>query len=470
MSITSELTLLSIAELSRKLQEKEISPVELLNACFEQIATLDGRLHAFNSLRTKDALVEAQCAEKEILRGNWQGHLHGIPVGIKDLIDVAGLPTTAQALHRQIAIATEDANVVRALKDAGAVIIGKQSTLEYAAGIAQLDGPLPTAHNPWNLKYDPAGSSSGSAVAVAAGLCLGSVGTETAGSIRDPASWCGVAGLKPTDGLVSRRGVLPLSKTMDCIGPLAWTVEDCATMLSGMVSSDPEDVDLKGFRPPDLSILDRGIRGLRVGVVRHFYEDDANMDVEVLEAMELSLSVLEGLGAQLSTVQLAAFDHYGRIARNITWPEEYAEHEAELIGYPDRFGAVTRSRLEEGRNILAHVYIHAMKQRACLIDELTTVLRDVDLLVLPTTKKPAQVIGYEATPLGELELSLTRPFNLTGNPVLALCNGFSTSGLPLSIQVVGRHFADDMVLRTGHALETALDIRSMRPPIVRETT
>jgi aspartyl-tRNA(Asn)/glutamyl-tRNA(Gln) amidotransferase subunit A len=470
MPITSELPLLSITELSRKLREKEISPVELLDSCLERIEALDSRLHAFNSLRTKEALVEAQRAEKEILRGNWLGLLHGIPVGIKDLIDVAGLPTTAQALHRQTAIATEDASVVRALKDAGAIILGKQSTLEYAAGIAQLDGPLPTTHNPWNLNYDPAGSSSGSAVAVAAGLCSGSVGTETAGSIRDPASWCGVAGLKPTDGLVSRKGVLPLSRTMDCLGPLAWTVEDCATMLSGMISGDPEDLALKGFRPPDLSAIGRGVRGLHIGVVRHFYEGDVDMDVEVLDAMEQSLSVLEGLGAQLSTVQLAAFDHYGKIARNITWPEEYAEHEAELTGYPSRFGAVTRSRLEDGRNVLAHVYIHAMKRRTSLIDELAGVMRNIDLLVLPTTKKPAQVIGYEATPLGELELSLTRPFNLTGNPVLALCNGFSTSGLPLSIQVVGRHFADDMVLRTGHALETALDIRSMRPPIVRETT
>ncbi len=470
MPSTFELPLLSIAELSRKLREKEISPVELLTSCLARIAALDGRLHAFNSLRAEAALAEARLAEKEILRGNWLGHLHGIPVGIKDLIDVAGLPTTAQALHRKNAIAMEDASVVHTLKDAGAIIIGKQSTLEYAAGIAQIDGPLPTARNPWNLDYDPAGSSSGSAVAVAAGLCPGSVGTETAGSIRDPASWCGVAGLKPTDGLVSRKGVLSLSRTMDSIGPLAWTVEDCAKMLSAMISSDPEDLALEGFRRPSLSVLDRGVRGLRVGIVRHFYEGDSDMDAEVLGAMEQSLTVLEGLGANLSTVHLAAFDHYGTIARSITWPEEYAEHEAELTGHPDRFGAVTRSRLEDGKSIPAHVYLNAMRRRAALIEELAEVMRDVDVLVLPTTKKPAQVLGYEHTPLGELELSLTRPFNLTGNPSLALCNGFSASGLPLSVQLVGRHFEDDVVLRVGHALETAVALSSRRPPIARETT
>ena len=357
---------------------------------------------------------------------------------------------------------------MQALRQAGAIILGKQATVEYAVSGTQFDLPWPPTRNPWNLDLDPSSSSSGSAAAAAAGLCPGSVGTETAGSIRDPAAWCGVAGLKPTDGLVSRTGVLPLSRTMDCVGPLAWTVEDCALMLAGMVSDDPCDRAVKGFRRPDISELACGVKGLRVGVVRHFYEGDPDVDPEVIEATERSLTVLQHLGARLSTVRLADFDHYGTVARNITWPEEYAEHGAELVAHPDRFCAVTRSRLQDGKDVPAPVYINALRRRTELIGELAEVMRDVDVLVLPTAKKPAQVLGYEATPVGELELSLTRPFNLTGSPALALCNGFNAAGLPLSLQIIGRPFEDDVVLRAGHTLEQALGLRSRRPAIARE--
>ncbi|RYE54493.1 MAG: amidase, partial [Rhizobiaceae bacterium] len=441
--------LLSLAELSRRLRSRDLSPVELTQRYLDRIAEFDGRLHSFNSVRAEGALEDAARAEREILTGQWLGPLHGVPIGIKDLIDVAGLPTTAQAAHRRDAIAHEDAGVVKALRQAGAIILGKQATAEYAMSGTSFDLPWPPTRNPWNLEMDPSSSSSGSAVSVAAGLCAGSVGTETASSIRDPAAWCGVAGMKPTNRLVSRRGVLPLSPSMDCVGPLAWTSEDCALMLSAMVSTDPEDTCVSGFRSPDLTGIGGGIKGLRVGVVRHFYEDDQHLDDDVLYAMERSLSTLEQLDARLSTVKLGNFDEYCAVSRTISWPEEYEEHRAELDAYPDRFTAITRSRFEDGKSTSAANYIEARKRQVALTEDLREIMRDVDVLVLPTTKTAAKVLGYEHTSLGEVELSLTRPFNLTGGPSIAVCNGFVSSGLPTSIQMIGRHFEDDSVLRAA---------------------
>jgi aspartyl-tRNA(Asn)/glutamyl-tRNA(Gln) amidotransferase subunit A len=420
-------------------------------------------VHGFNSLRAEAALEDARQAEQDIVHSKWLGPLHGIPIGIKDLIDVAGLTTTAQAEHRRDAVAATDAGVVASLKRAGAVILGKQATHEYAVGGTELDGPWPPTRNPWNLDLDPLGSSSGSAASVAAGLCAGSVGSDTAGSIRDPAAWCGVAGLKPTDRLVSRVGLLPLSRSMDCVGPIAWTVEDCALMLSGMISDSPDDRTVPGFHAPDFSGLEDGVQGLRVGAVLHFYEDDADVDPEVLGAMSTTLATLTRLGALVTAVQIGDFDHYCSTARRISWPEEFAEHGEELVAHEARFTAVSRSRLQAGRDVPAFEYIRAQRERAKLTSKLAEVMRDVDLLILPTLKKPAQVLGFEHTPLGEIELSLTRPFNLTGNPALSLCNGYTTQGLPLAAQIVGRHFEDELVLRAGHALERALGTRSRRP-------
>ncbi len=451
--ITTELAFASISELSKLIRARAVSPVELTRLYLERIRLLDDRLHSFNCVAEETALAAAAAAEKAIASGDWRGPLHGIPLGIKDMIDVAGLPTTAQAVHRRDFIPGEDATVVTALKQAGGIILGKQAMTEYAVGGTQIDHTWPPARNPWDLTLDPLSSSSGAAVAVAAGLCPGGVGTETAGSIRDPAAWCGVAGLKPTDGLVSTKGVLPISPTMDCVGPLAWTVEDCGLMLGGMIPSGSGD----------LSQVKGGIKGLRVGVVRHFYEADPHVDESVLLATEQSLKVMEQLGAHVSTVQIGSFDEYCAIARGISWPEEFAAHRAELEGYPDRFTAVSRERLESGRSVSAADYIRALGRRAEVIAELNLIMRDIDVLVLPTMKKPAQVLGFEFTALGEIELSLTRPFNLTGGPSVALCNGFSPEGLPISLQIVGRHFEDDVVLRAGCALEETLGLRSRRP-------
>jgi len=453
-----ELALKSLAELSRLIDARQISPVELTRSYIERIARLDGHLHAWNCLRADAAIADAQASERRAMAGARLGPLDGIAIGIKDLIDVEGLPTTAQAEHRRNHVAAGDAAAVAALKRAGAIILGKQATAEYAVGGTRIDGPWPATRNPWDLERDPSSSSSGSAVAVAAGLCAGSVGTETAGSIRDPAAWCGVAGLKPTNGLVSTQGVLTLSQSMDCVGPLAWTTEDCRLMLAAMVPAGQvvrrSNADLEGG----------GLRGVRIGVVRDFYEDDPDMDDDVIAAMERSLLAFETLGARLSTVKIGDFDDYGATARAISWPEEYENHRDELEAFSERLSTVSRSRLQDGRRYSAADYIRAKKRLTSAQARLHEIMRYVDVLVLPTNKKPAQVLGYEHMNLGHGELSLTRPFNLTGGPALASCNGFTRQGLPTSIQIIGRHLEDYTVLSTGVTLEHALALRDRRPP------
>ena len=458
-------SLLCLSELSQLLRRRQISPVELVRRFIDRIARLDPALHCYNHVLIAESIKSARIAERAIMEGKAAGPLAGIPVGIKDLIDVAGAPTTAQAIHLRNNVAAADAGVVRALRKAGVIVLGKQATAEYAVGGTQLDSHWPPPRNPWNLDLDTASSSSGSAAAVAAGLCAGAVGTDTSGSIRVPAAWCGVAGMMPTEGLVSRRGILPVSRTIDCVGPLAWTAEDCSLMLGAMLSDDPADTRLPGWRAPDFASVTAPIRGLRVGVLRHYFEGDPNLDNDVRRATADTLKALRARGAIIRDVRLSDFDTYSTAARHISWPEEYAEHGPELEAFPGRFGAVTRSRLQDGKTIPAYDYIRASRRRHDLIVEIETVLRDIDVIVLPTISKPAQVLGYEHTELAKTTRWLTRPFNLTGSPALSVCNGFTPSGLPLAVQIIGRRYDDGTVLQVGHAVETELATRARRPAI-----
>lgn len=463
--MASDIALLSLKDLSALIRKRQLSPLDLVQHYIDRIARLDPQLHCFNHVLFDESLKAARTAERAIMDGHSIGPLHGIPVGFKDLIDVAGAPTTAQAVHLRDNIAKTDAGVVSALRRAGAIILGKQATAEYAVGGTQLESPWPPPRNPWNLDLDTASSSSGSAAAVAVGLCAGAVGTDTSGSIRVPAAWCGVAGLMPTEGLVSRKGILPVSRTIDCIGPLAWTSLDCALMLGAMLSDDPDDTRLPGWHAPDLESVANSSRGLRIGVLRHYYEDDPHLDGEVRRAMEDTIATLRAGGSVVQDVRLSDFETYATAARQISWPEEYAEHGPELGAFPDRFGTVTRSRLQDGKTIPAYDYIRASRRRLELIAEIESVLRDVDVIVLPTISKPAQILGYEHTEIAKITRWLTRPFNLTGSPALSVCNGFTPSGLPLAIQIIGRRYDDGTVLQVGHAVETELATRDRRPAI-----
>jgi aspartyl-tRNA(Asn)/glutamyl-tRNA(Gln) amidotransferase subunit A len=442
----SDICFMPLVEQARLLASGALSAVEVTEAYLARITTQDGALRAWVSVDAEDARQQAAQADARRAAGHDLGPLLGLPIGVKDLIDLAGHPTAAGAAHLRGNIAAKDAPVVAALRRAGAVVLGKTATAEYAVGGTVAESP----RNPWNRDCDAGASSSGSAVAVAAGMCAAALGSETAGSIRVPAAWCGVAGLVPTQALVSRRGVLPLSQTMDCIGPMARSVADCALLLQGMLTDDPEDRATPGFRLPDLTRQME--KSLRLGIPRHIFEDDPELDTEVRAAFASSLQALRDLGCILTEVVLDGYATWADAARAISWPEETANHGAELRAHPDRFSAVTRSRLTAGLGFTAPEHILAHRTRQAAIASLRATFQSVDLLVLPTTKAPAQAFGYEHLP-GARDLSYTRAFNLTGTPSLTLCNGFSTAGLPLSVQVIGRSFEDDQVLALGVALE-----------------
>jgi aspartyl-tRNA(Asn)/glutamyl-tRNA(Gln) amidotransferase subunit A len=449
--MTTDPCLLPMTEQARLIASGDLSSVALTQSYLDRTARLDGQLQSWFTVAADSALQQARGADAQ---ATGRGPLHGLPIGIKDLIDVAGLPTTAGAAHRLDHMAAEDAAVITALRRAGAVILGKTATAEYAVGGTALDGPFPAPRNPWNRDCDASSSSSGSAVAVAAGLCSAAVGTETAGSIRVPAAWSGVAGLVATQALISRQGVLALSRTVDCVGPMARSVADCALLLQGMITDDPADRATPGFRLPDPARLNSPAKGLRIGLPRHVYEDDPDLDPQVRAAFAATLDQLRDQGCILTDVTLERYATWADTARAITWPEEYAEHGAELHAHPDRFGKVARSRLQEGLKFTAPDHALALRARHAAIASLRKTFGTVDLLALPTTKAPAQPFGYEHRP-GARDLSYTRPFNLTGNPSLTLCNGLSTEGLPLAVQLIGRWFDEDLVLSAGHAIDTA---------------
>jgi aspartyl-tRNA(Asn)/glutamyl-tRNA(Gln) amidotransferase subunit A len=447
--------LLSLTEQARLLVSGEMTSAALTEAHLDRIAWLDPDLHAFITVDADGARRAAAGSDARRKAGGALGPLDGLTVGIKDLIDVAGLPTTAAAAHRRDHRAEKDAPVITALRRAGAMIVGKTTTAEYAVGGTALDGPYPGARNPWNRECDAASSSSGSAVAVVAGLAAGAVGTETAGSIRVPAAWCGAAGLVPTQALISRQGVLPLSRSLDCIGPMARTAADCAILLQAMITDDPADRATPGFRLPDPQRIAAGINGLRIGIPRHVFEDDPDLSNEVRAAFSTTLDHLRDLGCLLVDVTLAGFDLWADAARKISWPEEYAEHGEELQTHPDRFGAVTRSRLQEGLTFTAPDHVLALRQRKAARASLSDTFGDVDLLALPTAKTVAQPFGYEHGPNAR-DLTYGRPFNLVGAPMLTLCNGFSRSGLPLAVQFIARPFNEDLLLGVGISVERAL--------------
>lgn len=456
---------LSLAEASRLIRDKKVSPVELTQECLARIAKFDDQLHSFILPLPEEALAQARQAEAEIAAGRWRGPLHGIPFALKDIIAAKGHPTTGHSAVLKDRVSQEDAFVTARLREAGVVFLGKLSTWEFAIGGPSHDLPWPAARNPWNTAHDPAGSSSGSAAAVAAGLCLGALGTDTGGSIRSPASLCGIAGHKPTYGLVSRRGVLPLSFSLDHIGPMCWTTEDCALVLKVIAGHDP--LDIASARTPvkdPAAGLDGGLKGVRIGVIRNFHERDFPATAEVTAALEASLPVLKDLGASVRDVSLSPLHAFQSAGLLISRSDAFAIHGKVLRENPQLYGAIGRRRIVAGAFASASDYVNAQRQRVRLTAEVANVMRDVDILLCPTSREAAPKLGDYAHHVGG-NTHYCRPFNLTGQPALSVCNGFSTDGLPLSLQIAGRHFEDDLVLRVGDAYEKATAFRARRPEL-----
>lgn len=454
---------LTISQASAQIKARKLSPVELTKAFLERVRRFDGVLNSHLLVLETEALADARRAEAEISAGGWKGPLHGIPIGLKDIYNTGGIRTTGHSALFKDHVPTEDAFTVRLLREAGAVITSKLATWEFAIGGSSFDLPWPPARNPWDATLDPSGSSSGSGVAVAAGFCMGAMGSDTGGSIRGPAAWCGIAGHKPTYGLLSRRGILPLSFSLDHAGPMCWTSEDCALMMQVLVRHDPLDPGSADVPAPDfISGLKGDLKGLRVGVVRHFFERDLMTDPETIAALETSVAVLRDMGATVGDVALSPFGTYADCGSLIARSEAYAIHQHWLRTSPELYGAFGRHRLMAGAFVLAADYINAQRERSRLVAELAETMKTVDVLIFPTARCPARPIGEDSMASG-FQPFFNRAFNVTGSPALSICNGFSQTGLPLALQIGGRPFEDALVLKVGDALERALGTRARRP-------
>ena len=445
----------SISELAPRLQRREISPVEITRDCLARIEKLNPSLNAFITVMGESAIEQARWAEAEIGRREWRGALHGVPVAPKDLIDTAGVRTTAASALYKDRVPLEDAEVVRRLRQAGAIIVGKNNLHEFAYGGSSLVSYFGEVHNPWDVGRIAGGSSGGSAAAVTAGLAYAAIGTDTAGSIREPAALCGCVGIKPTYGRVSSRGVIPLSPSLDHVGPLAATVEDAAIVLQAIAGYDAADITSVDVPVADyVPALREGVKGVRVGVPRGYFFDD--LDAEVAAAMDHALAGLQSLGTELREVQLEV-----PTDRTLQAAESYAYHAENVAKSPELYQAETVRRIRSGEKVTAAEYIQRRREQDESRRGIRAVFADVDVLVTPTMPMPAPAIAdLKANPeaLRPAELRLlrnTRPFNVWGLPAISVPCGFTQGGLPIGMQIAGAHWREDLMLRVAHAYEQA---------------
>jgi aspartyl-tRNA(Asn)/glutamyl-tRNA(Gln) amidotransferase subunit A len=460
----TDVHLQSIAEIGRLYRTRKLSPVELTKIYLARIAALDAKLVSFVLPTPERALADAQHAESDFMRGVDHGPMQGVPYCLKDIVETAGIRTTGQSRLLANHVPKQDATVAAMLNAGGGVLLGKNTTWEFAHGGPSWDVFAPPAHNPWNLDHHPAGSSSGSAAAVAAGFAAGTIGSDTGGSIRGPAAACGIAGLKPTYGRVSRKGVLPNCFSHDHVGPLAWRTEDVALMMKVIAGHDPADPGSADVEVPDyMAALDGHCTGITIGVP-YTWLDESKTTPETRAALEAALTVLKQLGARVVPVTLSALQTYSDSKRTIAMTELFSIHEKTLRTRPDLLGASLRYRIQCGALIRAEDYVQAMRMRTVLASEMQAIFRKVDIVALPTGEPAGKL---EPTPHSSLftQNSLTTPFNSTGHPALSVCMGLAANGLPQSLQLAGRPFEEATVLRVGDAYEKATPWRDRRPEI-----
>ena len=449
-------SLLSIAELGAAFRARRLSPVEVTRHCLERIGRLDPELHAFITVTADLALEQARAAAEELARGHDRGPLHGVPIALKDLIDTAGIRTTGASALFNDRVPVEDAEVVTRLKRAGAVMLGKLNLHEVAYGASGFVGCFPATRNPRSPAHICGGSSSGSAAAVAAGLCYAALGTDTSGSIRVPASLCGIVGFMPSYGLVPLRGVIPLSLSYDHVGPMTRTVRDAALVLQAIAGYDHQDITSADLPVPDFAAaLDGDGPKPRIGVARrHFFAD---LDGDVAAATARALGVLASLGAKLRDVALSVDDD-----RTVFRAESYAFHRRWIERSPERYQAETLRRLRTGEAVTAADYIEKWQHLQQMRRGALAMFSGVDVIVTPTVAIPAPSFAeLEAKPdeLRPRELVLmrnTRPFDIWGTPALTVPCGTTSSGLPIGFQIAGPIGADAQVLRLGAAFEQRL--------------
>ena len=458
---------LTIREASALLKSGQLSPVELTQSFLDRIEATDDRLHSFIIVLKEQALDDARLAEAEIRRGDYKGPLHGIPFALKDLYDTAGITTTSGSKVDIDRVPTEDATTTARLKAAGGILLGKLVMHEFALGGPDFTTPFPPARNPWNLAHITGGSSSGSGAAVASGQAMAALGSCTGGSIRGPASLCGIVGLKATYGRVSRAGVVTLSWSQDHCGPMTWTVEDTAYMMQALAGYDPKDPTTSTAPVPDYSLsLREDIKGLTIGVPRHFFfAPHESVNPEVVATVEKGLKVLEGLGANLQEVTIPSLEYVRAANSVIMLSEAFAYHEKNLQTRPHDFGEMVRARFRIGGLFSASDYVQSQRIRKVVNRECAEVLQKVDVLVTPTMTQPAAAFeGYDATS-NITGRSFTAPFNLTGLPAISVPCGFTASGLPVGMQIAGKPFDEPGVIRAAYAYQQEARWFERRPSI-----
>jgi aspartyl-tRNA(Asn)/glutamyl-tRNA(Gln) amidotransferase subunit A len=469
--MSNDLYYLSIADASRLISAKELSPVELTRAYLERIDALDPILHAYITVTAELAMDQARAAEKDISSQGQRSPMHGMPFALKDIYDTAGIATTGHSRLTRDRVPEANAGCTERLLAAGGILLGKLATHEFATGGPSYDLPWPPARNPWVLDRFPGGSSSGAGAAVAAGLAPGAMGSDTGGSIRLPAAFCGLAGIKPTFGRVSKRGVLPLSWSLDNCGPLTWTVEDCAIMLQVLAGHDPLDPSSANCPVPDYRAgIEDGIAGMRIGLARHLYERDATAEASMIEAMNAAVEVLQDLGAEVVEVELPRLEQFQACYRIITMSEAFAIHEHSLVNRPEDYGAVTRYRVLPGAMITAAEYLAALRQQRECTERTLAVLDSVDVLLTATIYGPAPVQAAMRAEANFARPPLTNPFNVSQLPAISVCNGYSEEGLPLAMQIAARRFDEATCFKVARAYEKATPWRNRRPQFIEPAT
>jgi aspartyl-tRNA(Asn)/glutamyl-tRNA(Gln) amidotransferase subunit A len=448
-----------ISELARLLQKREVSPVEVFDATLQRIHRLQPKLNSFITITEDEGRKAATEAESEISKGQYRGPLHGIPISIKDLFATRGVRTTAGSKVLARWIPDYDATAVARLHQAGMVLVGKAHMHEFAYGVTNDNPHYGPARNPWDPTRVPGGSSGGSAAAVASSQCTASLGSDSGGSIRTPAAVCGVVGLKPTYGRVSRYGAIPLAWSLDHVGPLAKSVEDAAIMLAAIAGPDPKDPSASSLPIPDYRQEMRGsIRGLRLGVPRQYFFD--HVDSEIQKFVSAAIRQLESLGATSVEIDIPDLENCSAMEAHITLAEATSYHERYLKRQADDYGPGVRTNLEAGRYLLATDYVKSQRARSLLQHNFNEVFKQVDVIVSPTLPAFSPRVGEVWVQSGDLRehvidafLRFNIPYDLTGLPAISIPCGFGSTGLPIGFQIAGKAFDETTILRVANAYE-----------------
>jgi aspartyl-tRNA(Asn)/glutamyl-tRNA(Gln) amidotransferase subunit A len=471
--MTPDLSYASIGELAMEIKAGRLSPVRLVEAALDRINRIDGKLNSFLVVLRDQALAAARERERELKEGRYRGPLHGIPIGLKDLFDVAGVPTTGGSTILKDNVPAADATVTRRLKDAGAIVLGKLNMVEFAMGATGMNPHFGPARNPWDSTRITCGSSGGSGAAVAAGLCVAALGSDTGGSIRMPAAVCGLAGLKPTYGLVSRSGVLDLSWSCDHVGPMTRTVADCAHIMNAIAGHDPADPASSAVAVGDYAAgLGRGLDGVKIGVPSNYFFE--GVDAEIEAAVRAAIDLMANNGASVRGVSMPWASKGRAINLAVMMPEAVSVHERWLKEHRDQYSAEVLARLEAAQTISALEYIRAQRARRWFNEQMAEAMRDAgaDVLVTPTVAVQTPTIEDCTPPPGANEAraggtlgNFTGVFNTTGTPSLSVNCGFTRAGMPIGMMISGKPFDDPLVLQVGHAYEKLAGHWQRPPPV-----